>query len=77
MKPNVLVAALAVGLMSASIAAAGAADPVPANIAAAVTDPGRPSEDVARDVERHPGESVAFAGLKPGDSVADLIPGSG
>lgn len=74
MKPIVLIAALAASFISASIATA---DPVPANIAAAVTDPSRPSEDVARDTERHPGESVAFAGLKPGDSVADLIPGTG
>ena len=70
-----MIAALAAGLLSASLAVA--AEPVPANIVAAVADPGRPSEDVARDPERHPGEAVAFAGLKPGDSVADLIPGTG
>ncbi len=74
MKPLVIVAAFAAALFGASLAAA---QPVPANIAAAVADPGRPSEDVARDPERHPGQSLAFAGLKPGDSVADLIPGTG
>jgi predicted methyltransferase len=48
-----------------------------AAIQAAVADPGRPEADRARDAARHPAEVVAFAGLKPGDKVADLIPGGG
>lgn len=57
---------------------AGAADQkVPPNIAAAVADPARPEADRARDVNRKPGESLAFAGVKPGDRVADVIPGTG
>jgi predicted methyltransferase len=50
---------------------------VPAPIAAAVSDSGRPADDKARDADRKPGESVAFAGLKSGDKVAELFPGRG
>lgn len=60
----------------ASAPAAPAAG-VPAAIAAAVADPARPDADKERDVNRKPAESVAFAGLKPGDKVADLLPGGG
>ncbi len=50
---------------------------MPSNIAAAVADPARPTEDRARDVARKPAEVIAFAGVKPGDTVVDLIPGGG
>jgi predicted methyltransferase len=42
-----------------------------------VSDPGRPAADTARDAERKPGEVLAFAGVKPGDKVGELIPGGG
>lgn len=50
---------------------------IPANIAAALSDPSRPAADMVRDNDRHPGEVLAFAGVKPGAKVADLIPGGG
>ncbi len=50
---------------------------LPPGIAAAVADPSRPAEDRARDAARKPAEVVAFAGVKPGDTVVDLIPGGG
>jgi predicted methyltransferase len=50
---------------------------VPAAIAAAVADAGRPDADKARDVHRKPAEIVAFAGVKPGDKVAEFLPGGG
>lgn len=50
---------------------------IPANIAAALSDPSRPAADMIRDEARHPGEVLAFAGVKPGAKVADLIPGGG
>ena len=37
----------------------------------------RPAEDVARDANRKPADMVAFAGIKPGMTVADMIPGGG
>lgn len=55
---------------------AQAAD-VPAYIAAALADPGRPAADVARDADRHPAETLMFVGVKPGDRVLELFPESG
>jgi predicted methyltransferase len=46
-------------------------------IAAAVADPARPAADTARDANRKPAEVLAFAGVKPGDKVADYAAGSG
>jgi predicted methyltransferase len=50
---------------------------IPQNIAAAVADPNRPEADRARDTNRKPAESLTFAGVKPGDRVADILPGTG
>lgn len=50
---------------------------VPAFIASALGDPARPQADRDRDAARKPGEVLAFAGLKPGMKVIDLIPGQG
>lgn len=46
-------------------------------IASAVADPSRPAADKAVDPERKPAEMLAFAGVKPGMVVVDLIPGGG
>lgn len=37
----------------------------------------RPAADMARDADRKPADMVAFAGIKPGMKVADMIPGGG
>ncbi len=50
---------------------------VDAVLQTAVASPARPSADVARDGYRHPYESLAFWGLKPGTTVIDLQPGGG
>ncbi len=50
---------------------------VPAYISAAIADPARPADQVARDAHRKPAEVIAFAGLKPGSRVADFMPASG
>ena len=69
--------AVAVVLLS-STSGAFAADPkVPAAVSAAVADAGRPEADKSRDAGRKPAESVAFAGIKKGDKVVDLLPGAG
>lgn len=60
-----------------AVPAALAADSIPAPIAAAVADPGRPDADKQRDADRKPAESVAFAGIGSGDKVVDLLPGGG
>ena len=41
----------------------------------ALADPGRADHRQAADERRKPGELIAFAGVKPGDKVLDLIPG--
>lgn len=60
-----------------SVTDARTASSIPKAIAAAVADPARPEADRQSDADRKPAESLAFAGLKPGEKVADLIPGSG
>ncbi len=67
-------AALATSMMFA--ATAQAAD-IPAPIAAAVADSHRPAADHARDTARKPAEMLAFAGVKPGDTVLEILPGTG
>ncbi|MBV8505951.1 MAG: class I SAM-dependent methyltransferase [Alphaproteobacteria bacterium] len=57
--------------------AAPAAEHMPAYVAKAVADPGRPEADRQLDAQRKPAETLAFAGIKPGQSVAELIPGRG
>ena len=74
MKSILLIAALAAGVLTTPLAAA---EPVAANIAAALADAGRPPKDVASDALRRPGEVLTFTGVHAGDSVADLMPGSG
>ena len=55
--------------------AAVASSALPGYVAAALADPARPPEQVARDADRRPGEVLAFAGVKPGDRVADFMSG--
>lgn len=50
---------------------------VPPYVVQALADPGRPKADRDRDAARKPGEIVAWAGIKPGMKIADLIPGGG
>jgi predicted methyltransferase len=57
---------------------AWAADlPLSQAIAEAVGDPSRPASDSSRDVNRKPAETLAFAGIRPGQVVADYAAGSG
>jgi predicted methyltransferase len=67
-------AALATATLTAPVEAASK---IPPYIATAVADPARPEADRTRDAERKPAESLVFAGVKPGDRIADLIPGKG
>lgn len=70
----------ALALLIAGVATANShndmAKPSPA-IVSALADAGRPAEDKARDAARKPGELLAFAGVKPGQTVADLVMGGG
>jgi predicted methyltransferase len=55
---------------------ADAAPGIPAVVAAAIADPRRPAEQIKLDAMRKPAEVVAFAGVKPGDHVADFMSGN-
>jgi len=46
-------------------------------IAAAVADPSRPATDTVRDVDRKPAKTLAFAGVKAADRIADYAAGAG
>jgi len=50
---------------------------VPAAVTAAVANPARPDADRTRDADRKPAEVIAFAGIKAGDKVGDMLPGGG
>lgn len=50
---------------------------IPKYVAAAVADSARPAADTQRDANRKPAETLAFAGVKPGDKVLELAPGKG
>jgi predicted methyltransferase len=67
--------ATAIAALALSAGAAFAA--LPATIQSALSDTARPAADTSRDVNRHPGELLVFAGLKPGMKVVDLFPGGG
>lgn len=48
-----------------------------AHVQAALADPRRPQADRDRDPARKPAEMLAFAGVRPGMRIMDLIPGGG
>ena len=70
---NFMVRALGVALMVTPPVMAAP----PAFIAAAVADAGRPAEDKARDELRKPAEMLAFAGIRRGMKIGELLPGGG
>lgn len=72
--------------MKSSILAAAALWCVPAvpvlaaptaQMAASLSDPARPPEELELDAQRRPAEVIGFAGLKSGDRVADFMSGNG
>jgi len=73
-------------LVAAALVALGLATPgayaarhgsIPKYITEAVADKARPAADTERDASRKPAETLAFAGVKPGDWVLELAPGRG
>jgi len=61
-----------VAISCAAVAQSGGVD-----LKAVLADAGRPEADKARDADRKPAELVAFAGVKPGSTIAELAPGGG
>lgn len=74
---SVLKLVAAAALLAAVPALSAAEKAPPAYVAAAVASPDRPKADVERDALRKPADLIAFAGIKRGQSVGDLMPGGG
>ena len=73
----ILTAALLTSALAVPAASAARSTPIPSYIRAAVADSARPAADVERDASRKSAETLAFAGVKPGDWVLELAPGKG
>jgi len=73
-KTNLLLSLVAVLFFTGVVAAAPT---IPAFVEKAVADSNRPAADTMRDADRKPAESVAFGGVKPGDTVLELLSGGG
>ena len=54
-----------------------ATHPLPSFVGLAIADSQRPASDRAQDEQRKPAAVLGFTGIKPGDVVVDLMPGSG
>jgi predicted methyltransferase len=59
------------------LSSANAADAISPALKMAIADPGRAPDDIARDKSVDPADAIAFAGIKPGQDVAELAPGDG
>ena len=75
MKFTLLVAGCLVA--GSSALCGGIAAAAPSSIDAAVSDSGRPATDSSRDAGRHPVALLTFAGIHPGMTVVDMLPGNG
>ena len=73
MKQRYFAAAIAILGLSAGVVFAA----VPGFLQTALSDSARPAADTSRDANRHPGELLAVAALKPGMVAVDLFPGGG
>jgi predicted methyltransferase len=74
-----LLAGAVLALITANLPLTGplAAERPSAAIAAAIVEPSRPATDTIRDANRKPAETLAFAGVKPGDKIGDYAAGAG
>ena len=71
---HLLLAAAALTVMAPAVATAAKADPA---IVKAIGDPQRSEANRARDVYRHPAETLAFFDVHPGQTVIEFYPGGG
>src|SRR5258707_8060156 len=75
----ILAAALTVLVPALALAAhkTPAAHATSATVTAALADAGRSDADRQADALRKPADMIAFAGIKPGSRVMDVMPGPG
>lgn len=64
-------------LLAALLASSAATAAVPDYDAKAVADTARPADFRKLDADRKPAEVLAFSGVKPGETVAEYLPGGG
>jgi predicted methyltransferase len=70
---SALLLLVAAAAATSAVAASATADP----LAAAIANPARTPKFVARDVYRHPLETLRFFGLRPDQTVVEIWPGGG
>ena len=68
---------IATALTVLALLAAPAMAQASPQIDAAIADAGRPEKDTKLDASRHPAEMLAFAKVKPGETIMDIWPGGG
>ncbi len=73
---TMIFAAALSAFLAISPAPLSAASTIPPYVTAAVGDPSR-AADRGDDARRHPAELIAFSKVMPGDTIVELIPGSG
>jgi predicted methyltransferase len=73
----ILVAAVAAALAGCATLDVASSSKVSPALTAAVAESTRPEADRTRDADRKPAELMAFAGIKSGDKIADMLPGGG
>ncbi len=76
--PLILAASLTASLLlSACVTPSTPSAASTGTIAAAVADANRPDADKQRDANRKPAQTLEFLGIKPGEQVAEILPGGG
>lgn len=69
---------IATGLATVALMGLGGCATVSEPVApVTLSDAGRPDADRLRDADRKPAEMIAFAGVRPGQKIAELSPGGG
>ncbi len=63
--------------LAAALAALVLSAAVPDYVTQAIASKDRPADDVARDTDRHVLALLVFSGARPGDRIADFVPGGG
>lgn len=80
MRRSIIPAAVAAISLSLAGCVAGVgvpAQPAPTDYASILAAPARPADDRARDAARRTAETLAFARVRPGQRIADMIIGGG
>jgi predicted methyltransferase len=68
---------LSIAIMALVFTIIPASAAIPDYVANAVADPSRPADDRKWDAVRKPAAVLAYAGVKPGEVIAEYLPGGG